>query len=88
MGSRCSKEEKDTVIVAQNGNGSATAHLAEYFSLSEILLIFIIVVMFIAIGYYIYKRCQQRSLNILRREFGASALSVISRPDGQSTSHV
>ncbi|KAH9638331.1 hypothetical protein HF086_006511 [Spodoptera exigua] len=80
MGKTYSKEE---VVIAQNGNGEASAsttqHMPKSTSTELILLITIVVCASVAVVYFVLKKCRTYAVNTLRRELNAANLNDVAR---------
>lgn len=82
MGKSVSKEQ---VVVAQNANGEASATVLqqhkEKLALIEILITFAVVVIILAVVYYLLKKCNKRFVRTIQRELNRNNIATISRAD-------
>lgn len=83
MGKSSSKMEKEEIIIAQNGAGNSAAsaeNIQHHRSLEtmEMYLTIIVAILFLIVGYFLWKRCKYRYGSYIRREL--QELPTIARP--------
>ena len=76
MGTNQSKETKEEIVIAQSGNsgGSTTSQQQEvtYVSLTEVVLLLVATVSFVALGYYCYLKIRRNLEKKIRQEIRRS----------------
>lgn len=80
MGKSVSKEQ---VVIAQNANGEASASTSQYhgekLAIIEILIAVSVIILVLAVIYYIFKKCNKHFVRTIQRELNSNNIATISR---------